>query len=237
MLPAALANLLDTLKQNSPSVSNNIATDNTSNSPKPPAQSLPVSNTANTYDYPIDVNLLKQIAQPPPQGDQNWQGPPVPQQRNAMPSASPPPNTYRSPSQSGQMRPPPPAPNAMRGGPRNAAPSLLDHPAKINASPSVPEPPANQSFGNSIVFDDPALPEGSIRGILTSIIIICQFLCQLCLTYTLSKFAVLTRTLFVGPLPETMTKQQIRERFAEYGNVSSVVVCINDMISLMPACD
>lgn len=178
MLPAALANLLDTLKQNSPSVSNNIANDNTSNSPNPPAQTLPVTNTANTFDYPIDVNLLKQIANPPPQGDQNWQGPPVPpipQQRNAVPSASPPPNSYRSPGQSGQMRPPPPATNAMRGGPRNAAPSLLDHPAKINASPPVPEPPANQSFGNSIVFDDPALPEGSIRGMLK---ICLNFICH-----------------------------------------------------------
>jgi hypothetical protein len=33
LLPAALANLLDTLKQNSPSASHNIVPDNTSNSP------------------------------------------------------------------------------------------------------------------------------------------------------------------------------------------------------------
>jgi hypothetical protein len=169
LLPAALANLLDTLKQNSPSASHNIVPDNTSNSPNPPAQSLPFPHTTHASDYPIDVNLLKQLAKQPPKGDQNWRGPPIPtsQQVNASPPASPPPNIYRSPGHSGPTRPPPTTPNAMRSGSRNPPPSLLDHPAKMNSSRPIPEPPANQSFGNSIVFDDPTLPEGSIRGTLT----------------------------------------------------------------------
>jgi hypothetical protein len=51
----------------------------------------------------------------------------------------------------------------MIHGALNPQVSLLDHPAKVKASQPTQEP-GYKPFGNSIVFDDPALPEGSIRG-------------------------------------------------------------------------
>jgi len=197
-LPAALANLLDTLKQNYSSVSHNSVSDNISRSPVPSSHDKPAVPTDNVQNSVLPADANRPV--PPYQVDPTWNHP----FQAAMPPSQPyngplpPPavtammmNAYRPPApHQAPIRPP------LPNGPIPQL-SLPDQPAK-----KIPMPPkqeqGNQPFGNSIVFDDPTLPEGSIR--------------------------VLTRTLFVGRLPDTMTKQQIRERFSEYGNVSSVVV-------------
>ncbi|CAO3687139.1 unnamed protein product [Umbelopsis ramanniana] len=196
-LPAALANLLDTLKQNSPSVSYNNVPDNTSLSFVTPSRDKPVpTDNFQSSMSPGDSHYPRSPYQ---NDDGPWNERPQaiapPQYQNQV---VPPPmaNAYGPPNNDyhGPLRPPHPS---TKPGPPNPPVSLLDHPAKLNVPQANPEP-ETRSFGSSMVFDDPSLPEGSIR--------------------------VLTRTLFVGPLPDAMTKQQIRERFAEYGNVSSVVV-------------
>lgn len=162
-LPAALANLLDTLKQNSPSVSNNNVPDNIS-----------LSSVTPSHDKPVPKNNFQSSMPPgdshhPRSSYQNDDGPwnehpqaiAPPQYQNQV---VPPPmaNAYGPPINNfhGSIRPPHPS---AKPGPPNSPVSLLDHPAKLNVPHTNPEP-ENRSFGNSMVFDDPSLPEGSIRG-------------------------------------------------------------------------
>ncbi|KAH8554811.1 hypothetical protein BGW37DRAFT_517326 [Umbelopsis sp. PMI_123] len=196
-LPAALANLLDTLKQNSSSVSHNNVPDNISHSVVPPSldKPMPMGNIQ-TSKSPTDPNFTNSSYQAEDgPWSENSQAVGTSQYQNQV---VPPPmaktNTYGPPS---NYQEPSRSPHSTIPRPPNPPVSLLDHPAKMNSIENKQDPEI-RSFGNSLVFDDPTLPESSIR--------------------------VLTRTLFVGPLPDTMTKQQIRDRFSEYGNVSSVVV-------------
>jgi RNA recognition motif. (a.k.a. RRM, RBD, or RNP domain) len=223
-LPAALANLLDTLKQNSPSVSHNNVPDNTSLSFVTPSRDKPVptdnvQSTMSTGDphfthspYQNDNGPWNERPQvvAPPQYQNQVVPPPM-----TIANAYGPPNNYH-----GSIRTPHPS---IKPGPPNPPISLLDHPGKLNIAQTNPEPEI-RSFGNSLVFDDPSLPEGSIRGTVS--LSICHIRFHTSIHANTSHLLVLTRTLFVGPLPDAMTKQQIRERFAEYGNVSSVVVSV-----------
>jgi hypothetical protein len=161
-LPAALANLLDTLKQSSPSVSHNSVPDNISHSTVPLSHDKPITldNVQNSVYLPSDANRPL----PPYQGEPTWNQPFQAPSQPYGSEASPPPaaamlDAYRPPHQA-PVRPP--NPNMIHGA-LNPQVSLLDHPAKVKASQPTQEP-GYKPFGNSIVFDDPALPEGSIRG-------------------------------------------------------------------------
>lgn len=167
-LPPALANLLDTLKQNSPSVSHNSVPDNISRSPVPSSHDEPVySDNGQSSVLPEDANH----PMIPYQAEQTWNEPFRPSMPPSQPfsGAAPIPpqvaanvmNAYRPPvPQQAPIRPP--NPTLMHGPPMPQA-SLLDHPAKKPPVQPAQEP-VPKSFGNSIVFDDPTLPEGTIRG-------------------------------------------------------------------------
>lgn len=187
-LPAALANLLDTLKQNSPSVSYNNVPDNTSLSFVTPSRDKPVpTDNFQSSMSPGDSHYPRSPYQ---NDDGPWNERPQaiapPQYQNQV---VPPPmaNAYGPPNNNyhGPLRPPHPS---TKPGPPNPPVSLLDHPAKLNVPQANPEP-ETRSFGSSMVFDDPSLPEGSIRGKVSF----------LCIILSSSRQFIPTHTVFLSP--------------------------------------